>query len=264
MTILQQRLSANLSFLFQEWSFLDRFAAAADAGFTCVEFLFPYEFAADEVARRLADNQLSVSVFNAPPGDWAGGERGLAALPERTAEFRAGIQAALDYAAVMPARRLHVMAGIAEPHDPQAMAAYWNNIDWAADMACDHGVEVLVEPINTQDMPGYFLRDFGQALELIEALPENRLGLQYDIYHACKMGYPVLGHLETLLPITTHVQIAGVPDRHEPSSESLPLREIFALFDRARYPGRVGCEYRPAAGAVEGLIWVREAEGVAE
>ncbi len=262
MSILKQRLSANLSFLFTEWPFLDRFAAAADAGFTCVEFMFPYEVPADAVAQRLEAHRLDVSVFNAPPGDWEAGERGLAALPARRADFQDAMRTAVDYALVLRAKRLHVMAGLADPGDPAARAAYRDNLDWAADLARDDGVQLVIEPINGGDMPGYFLGDFALAADIIQALPEARIGLQFDLYHCQKINGSILGHLQALLPITAHMQIAGVPSRHEPSSATLPLRDIFALLDARGYVGRVGCEYRPADGTREGLGWIEALESM--
>jgi 2-dehydrotetronate isomerase len=256
MPILTKRLSANLSFLFTEWPFLDRFAAAADAGFTCVEFLFPYDAPAHAVAQRLSAHRLDVSVFNAPAGDWAAGERGLAAALGRRAEFRTAIGTALRYAARLQARRIHVMAGIADPHDPEAAATYRENLAWAADLAGDAGVQILIEPINRGDMPGYFLDDFALAADIVATRIDRRIGLQFDLYHCQKINGSILGHLAALLPITAHIQIAGVPDRDEPSASTLPLWDIFALLEARSYAGRVGCEYRPAAGTREGLTWI--------
>jgi hydroxypyruvate isomerase len=260
MSILARRLSANVSFLFPELPFLDRLAAAADAGFTCVEFLFPYDVPAERLAARLAALRLEVSVFNAPPGDWAAGERGLAALAGRQDEFRASVATALDYAAPLGARRIHVMAGLADPADPAVRATYERNIAWAADEAGGRGLQVLIEPINTGDMPGYFLRDFDHAAEVLAGLPGGGAGLQFDLYHCQKINGRVLEPLGALLPITAHMQIAGVPDRREPSPATLPLSEIFATLDAGGYEGRVGCEYRPAAETVAGLAWAHELE----
>lgn len=253
-SILARRLSANVSFLFTELPFLDRLAAAADAGFTCVEFLFPYEVAPDLLAGRLEALGLEVSVFNAPPGDWAAGERGLAALAERRENFREAMDTAVDYASAISARQIHVMAGLAEPDDAAARATYEANLAWAADLAGARGVRLMIEPINTGDMPGYFLRDFDVAAEIVRGLG-GRVGLQFDIYHCQKIHGDVLDRLEALVPMTAHMQIAGAPGRNEPSPGVLPLQAIFNLLDRQGYDGRVGCEYRPAAGTLEGLAW---------
>jgi hydroxypyruvate isomerase len=181
-------------------------------------------------------------------------------LAGRRDEFRASVAAALDYAAVLGARRIHVMAGLADPADPAARAAYEHNIAWAADEAGGRGLQVLIEPINAGDMPGYFLRDFDYAAQILGGLPDGGAGLQFDLYHCQKINGRVLEHLDALLPITAHMQIAGVPDRREPSPATLPLREIFARLAAGGYGGRVGCEYRPAAGTEAGLAWVEALE----
>lgn len=252
------RLSANISFLFTEWDFLDRFAAAADAGFTAVEFLFPYDYPADDLARKIQDNGLDVALFNCPPGDWSSGERGIAALSGREAEFRTAIDTALTYANVLGARRLHVMAGIADPTDPSALATYRQNLTLAAELAGPKGVRILIEPINGYDMPGYFLRDFEMAADIVG--DGTAIGLQFDIYHCHRLYGAVLERLETLLPVTDHIQIAGALHRNEPAEPALPLRAIFACLDRAGYPGRVGCEYHPANGTLAGLDWIEVLE----
>jgi len=253
-----RRLSANISFLFAEWSFLDRFAAAADAGFTAVEFLFPYDQPADALARRVQDNGLEVALFNCPPGDWGGGERGIAALPGREAEFRRSVDTALIYAEVLGVRRLHVMAGLADPADPLAVATYRRNLALAAERAERQGVRILIEPINGQDMPGYFLRDFRTAAEIVGN--GAAIGLQFDIYHCHRLHGDVLNWLDALLPVTGHIQIAGVPHRQEPAEPALPLKAILSCLDRAGYPGRVGCEYHPAEGTLAGLGWIEALE----
>lgn len=250
----RNRLSANISFLFAEWSFLDRFAAAADAGFTAVEFLFPYDHPADVLARRIQENGLEMALFNCPPGDWPGGERGIAALPGREAEFRRSIETALAYAEVLGVHRLHVMAGIAEPADPLAAATYQRNLALAAELAGPRGARILIEPINGYDMPGYFLRDFETAANLVG--DGAAIALQFDIYHCHRIHGDVLERLQTLLPVTGHIQIAGVLHRQEPAEPALPLRAIFSCLDRAGYEGRVGCEYHPAKGTLAGLGWI--------
>lgn len=260
MSILTNCLSANLSFLFTEWPFLDRFAAAADAGFTCVEFLFPYAFDAHTVAQRLDDNGLSVSVFNALPGNWEAGERGLAALRGREQEFRESIHLALSYADALTAKHIHIMAGIADPHDQRAWTMYRDNLDWALERASAYGVRLLVEPINDQDIPGYFLRDFGVAKTWLDTFPNIRPVLQFDIYHCQKIHGSVMNWLHLLLPDIVHMQIAGVPARNEPTEPDLPLTELFAFLKTSEYSGRVGCEYHPAQGTLHGLGWVSDVE----
>jgi hydroxypyruvate isomerase len=254
----RRRLSANLSFLFGEWPFLDRFAAAADAGFTAVEFLFPYDHPIDALAQRIADNGLEAVLFNCPAGDWENGDRGLAALPGCEQPFERSIETALAYARALGTRKLHVMAGIASAADPSALRTYRRNLEAACALAARDGVTLLIEPINRQDMPGYFLGDFDTAASLVSAVPG--LGLQFDIYHCHKIHGSVPERLAALLPVTRHMQIAGIPDRQEPRSPALPLPEIFALLDRSGYPGRVGCEYRPATGTLAGLDWIDSLE----
>lgn len=247
--------AANLTMMFTEWPFLDRFDAAADAGFRAVEYLFPYDHAPDEVARRLERNGLTQALFNMPPGDWAAGDRGLAALPERFEEFRAGVAKALDYAAATGCRRLHMMAGLGDPADPVAVRAYRRAVDYAGEALAARGIELLLEPINGRDMPGYFLNDFGLAERLIadSGLPNFRL--QFDLYHRQILHGDVTMALRRLMPLTGHVQIASVPSRNEPDGEELNWPFLFGELDRLGYGGFVGCEYRPRAATPEGLGW---------
>jgi hydroxypyruvate isomerase len=247
--------AANLSLMFTEWGFLDRFAAAADAGFKAVEFLFPYEFSPEDIGRRLQDNHLRQALFNLPPGDWAGGERGLAAFPERRAEFRAGLDRALPYVEATGVRRVHLMSGIAPSDVLPAQHAYREAVAEAAERLGAHGLDVLLEPINPRDMPGYFLNDFGRAIEVIADLKLPNVKLQFDIYHRQIMHGDVTTALRTLLPLVGHVQVASVPSRNEPGGEELNDPFLFAELDRLGYAGFVGCEYRPRAGTLEGLGW---------
>ncbi|MDQ0467762.1 2-oxo-tetronate isomerase [Labrys wisconsinensis] len=249
------RFAANLTMMFGEWSFLDRFAEAAEAGFTAVEFLFPYEHQPAEIADRLERNGLEQALFNLPPGDWAAGERGLAALPERAAEFRDSVARALDYALATKARRLHVMAGLAPSGSAEAGAAYREALRHACAAAAPHGIDILIEPLNKRDMPGYFLDDFGMAADIIAELGLPNLKLQFDIYHRQILHGDVTRGLEALLPITGHIQIASVPLRQEPGTGELDDARLFATLDELDYAGFVGCEYRPRAGTLEGLAW---------
>lgn len=248
------RFAANLSMMFTEWEFLDRFAAARDAGFGVVEFLFPYEHPADEVGARLHAAGLTQALFNLPPGDWAAGERGTACLPGREAEFRAGIATALPYAQAMGATRLHLMAGFGDRRDPATLARYRDAVMFAADTLGPHGIDVLLEPINGRDMPGFMLNDFDFAAEFIAGLGVANVKLQFDIYHRQILHGDVVTGLRRMLPITGHIQIASVPSRHEPGEE-LDFTYLFEEFDSLGYDGFVGCEYRPRAGTLEGLSW---------
>ncbi len=249
------KFAANLTLMFNEHPFLDRFAAASDAGFEAVEFLFPYEATPDAVAERVRRSGLAVALFNLPPGDWAAGERGVAALPHRFAELDEGLSRALDYAAATGAGRLHLMAGNAGPRDPVASEAYRRSVRHCAERLAARGLDLVVEPINTRDMPGYFLDDFETAASLIAELGLPNLKLQFDIYHRQVMHGDVTRALERMMPIVGHVQIASVPDRHEPDGGELDNGQIFAVLDRLDYRGYVGCEYRPRGGTREGLRW---------
>lgn len=251
------KFAANLSFMFNEWPFLDRFAAAADAGFKAVEFLFPYEYQAEHIALLLQKHGLTQALFNLPPGDFAAGDRGLAALPERAQEFRAALALALRYAEATGAKRLHAMSGAADRHDPAHARAFEDSLRLACDAAGKQGVEIMIEPINPRDMPGYFLNDFPYAVELIKRLGRPNLKLQYDIYHRQILHGDVLKSLESLMPIIGHIQVASVPERHEPGSGELDDARVFAAIDALGYQGYIGCEYRPAAGTLAGLGWMK-------
>ena len=249
------RFAANLSMMFNEHAFLDRFAAAADAGFTAVEFLFPYEHPPEAIAERLARHGLTQALFNLPPGDFAAGERGLAALPERFDEVKAGVETALRYAEATGVKRLHLMAGLADAADPQAQAAYRRAVIHTAERLAGKGIDLVLEPINARNMPGYFLNDFGAAAALIRELNLPNLKLQFDLYHCQILHGDVTMRLRALMPIVGHVQTASVPDRHEPGTGEMDDAFLFAELDRLGYDGFVGCEYVPAAGTVEGLAW---------
>ena len=249
------KFAANLTMMFCEWAFLDRFAAAADAGFEAVEFEFPYAFAADEVAARLERHRLKPVMFNLPPGDLANGDRGLAALPERREEFRASVEHALSYARALQVDRLHLMAGVADPEDALARRTYLDAIRYALEKFDAAGVAVLIEPINRRDFPGYFLSDFDFAKKIIAEVGSPRLQLQFDIYHRQILHGDVVSGLESLLPIIGHIQVASVPRRAEPGTGELDDQYVFDRLDGLGYSGYVGCEYRPAAGTLAGLQW---------
>jgi hydroxypyruvate isomerase len=254
------KFAANLTMMFNEWDFFDRFAAAADAGFAAVEYLFPYAYEPDEIAARLQRHGLTQALFNLPPGDWAKGERGIAALPQRVEEFRASVGTALRYAAATGATRLHVMSGIADRRDPATLKTYGDALQYACDASGPKGVDILIEPINGRDMPGYFLNDFNFAVEEIGALERPNLKLQYDIYHRQILHGDVLTSLRTLLPIVGHIQTASVPARNEPGTGELDDARIFREIDALGYAGFVGCEYRPANGTLSGLLWMKALE----
>lgn len=249
------RLAANLSMMFNEWPFLERFRAAREAGFEAVEFLFPYEHSADEISVALQSCGLTQALFNLPPGDWAAGDRGMAAIPARRQEFRDSVALALRYAAATGAKRLHIMSGLAESTDLNCRAAYVDSVGYACDQAGPAGIDILIEPINRRDMPGYFLNDFNFAADLIAELGRPNLRLQFDIYHRQIIHGDVLTGMRSLFPLIGHVQIAAVPARHEPGSGELDDFRVLRELDALGYAGFIGCEYRPAAGTLAGLGW---------
>lgn len=247
--------AANLSMMFNEWPFLDRFAAAADAGFTAVEYLFPYEFSPEAISEKLDSNNLQQALFNLPPGDWAAGERGIAALPGRFDALKSDVERALDYASATGVKRLHLMAGIADSRDQAAASCYWRSVTYTAGQLAEAGIDLLLEPINARNMPGYYLNDFSAAEELITELDLPNLKLQFDIYHRQIMHGDVAMAMRRLMPIVGHIQIASVPSRHEPDGEELNYPYLFGEIDRLGYRGFVGCEYIPRAGTLDGLKW---------
>jgi hydroxypyruvate isomerase len=247
--------AANLTMMFTEHPFLDRFAAAADQGFAAVEYLFPYEHSPDAIAKRLQGNTLTQALFNLPPGDWAKGERGLAGIPGREQEFRETITTALRYAEATGVKRLHLMAGMTDLKAINVMATYRANIAYAAEALAAKGLDLLLEPINSRNMPGYGLNSFDLAATIIAEMNLPNLKLQFDIYHCQILHGDVTMRLRALLPISGHIQIASVPSRHEPSGEELNYPFLFEELDRLGYQGFVGCEYNPKAGTSVGLSW---------
>jgi len=247
--------AANLTWLFQEWPFLDRFAAAADAGFTAVEYLFPYEHPPEEIARRLAQHNLKQVLFNVGQGDFAGGDRGIATFPERRDEFRAAIATGLTYARATGTPRLHLMAGKASGEE--ALACFRESIKFACEAAAKDDVDILIEPINTYDIPGYLMSDFGLAERLIREMNLPNFWLQFDIYHRQVLHGNVARGLAALLPITRHMQIASAPFRREPTTGELDDRHILGLVEQLGYTGYIGCEYGPANGTLAGLSWMK-------
>jgi hydroxypyruvate isomerase len=247
------RFAANLSMMFTEHPFMARFDAAAAAGFGAVEILRPYAHPATEIRGALDRNGLELALFNTPPGDRQAGERGTAALPGREAEFRDSIAKALDYAAVLQPGRIHVMAGIAQ--GAAARAVYLENLAYAAEAAGEQGL--CIEPINSRDMPGYHLNTSSDAVAVLDAVGAANLGLQLDLYHAQITEGDLTRRLEALMPRIVHIQVAGVPERHEPDTGEVDFGYLFGVLDRLGYQGFVGCEYRPAGRTEDGLGWFR-------
>lgn len=252
------RFAANLTLLFTDVPFLDRFAAASAAGFSAVECLFPYEYPPEAIADRLAAHGLSLVLFNMPPGDWAAGERGMAALPGRFEAVAEGVETALAYALATGCPRLHLMAGLADRHDPAAREAYRRALRHAAGRLAAHGRDLLIEPINRRSMPGYFLDDVEAAAEIVADLRGeglSNLRLQFDVFHAQILHGDVTTRLARLLPLIGHVQTASVPARAEPGTGEINDAFVFSELDRLGYSGFVGCEYIPRGGTMIGLGW---------
>ena len=249
------KFAANLSMMFTEWDFLDRFSAAADAGFTAVEYLFPYSFRPDDIASRLTSNRLTQALFNLPPGNWDSGDRGLAALAARSNELQSSLALARPFAEATQVRRLHLMAGIANPKDAASHSAYCDALKKACESFAPLGIDILIEPLNPRDMPAYFLNDFNMARDIIRSMKLPNLKLQYDIYHRQIIHGDVMKSLELLLPVIGHIQVASVPGRNEPGTGELDDGHIFDHLDAIGYAGFIGCEYRPAKGTLAGLTW---------
>ncbi|HET7793209.1 MAG TPA: 2-oxo-tetronate isomerase [Rhizobacter sp.] len=251
------RFAANLSLMYGEHAFLDRFAAARRDGFEAVEYLFPYEHAPQVLAEALRSHGLQQVLFNAPPGDWAAGDRGLACVPGREAEFRSAIDQALGYAQALAVPRIHVMAGLAGADRALQQRTCLHNLAWAAQQAQPLGVDLLIEPINRRDMPGYFLNRQDHAHDIVAEIGAPNLKVQMDLYHCQIVEGDVAMKLRQYLPTgrVGHIQIAGVPERHEPDLGELNYPYLFDLIDALGYSGHVGAEYRPRAGTSAGLGW---------
>jgi hydroxypyruvate isomerase len=253
------KFAANLSMLFTEYDFLDRFAAAAEAGFTGVEYLFPYAYEAETLRTALGDNGLTQVLFNLPPGDWDGGERGLAALPGREDEFRSSVAKALHYARILDCPRLHVMAGIVPPGADAEVCrqTYIANLRYAAVEFAKCDKILLIEPLNLRDNPGYLLSRQEAAAEICDQVGAANIKVQFDFYHCQITQGDLTRTLVSLFPHVGHIQIAGVPDRHEPDLGEVNYPWLFERLDLMGYDGWIGCEYRPLDKTVDGLAWGR-------
>jgi 2-dehydrotetronate isomerase len=249
------KFAANLTMMFTEVPFLERFAAARRAGFRAVEFQRPYAWSIDDVRRAQNEAGVECVLMNVPSGDWDAGERGLACLPGREPEFREGVALALDYARVLQVTRLHATAGIVMEDREACEAVYMENLRWAARRVAQEGITLLIEPINVRAFPGYLLNTLAQASAICDEVGEPNLRLQIDCFHLQISEGDVTRRLREYLPRCGHVQIAGVPDRHEPDTGELRYEHVFALLDEVAYNGWVGCEYIPAGDTVAGLKW---------
>lgn len=269
------RFAANLSMMFTQVPFLERFDAAARAGFNAVEYLFPYAHPEQDVAAALQSAGLTQALFNAPAGDWESGERGLAALTGRDEEFAESLETAMSYAQALDCPQVHVMAGIPDPQGParrtveqalnhEAAEVYIRRIRQAADRAAADGRRVVIEPINHVDMPGYFLGSVALGLQMIERIDRENLGLQLDLYHAQITDGDLTRLLRSSAEVIEHIQIASVPDRHEPDSGETDYQHLFSVIDEIGYSGWVGCEYHPAGRTEDGLGWFHALRAGAE
>lgn len=250
------RFAANLSMLFTELPFLERFAAARAAGFSAVEYLFPYAYSPEQLSELLRAHRLQQALFNTPAGDWESGQRGFAAVPGAQAQFRDGFLQALEYQQHLANPAIHLMAGIAE-QSALAEATYIDNLSWAAEQVADRKVKLLIEPINTRDMPGYYLNTPGQAVAILDRIGSDKLGLQFDFYHVQIMCGDLLTQFERYRAWIGHCQIASVPGRHEPDEGEINYPYLFTWLDRLGYRGYIGCEYRPAGETLAGLNWFK-------
>ncbi len=255
------RFAANLSFLFDEVPFLDRFGEAAHAGFRAVEFAFGYDYQVRDIVARVKEHKLEVVLINSPPGNYDAGDRGLASLPGREHEFAASVVTALRYAQALDCPRLHVMAGVLpEGADAEErtrrMRTFKRNLRFACQEAAEQKVTVLVEPINPRDIPRYLLNTQAEAHAIREELGMANLRVQMDLYHAQVVEGDLATKIRRWLPHIGHIQIAGVPDRNEPDNGEVNYSYLFKLLDELKYPGWIGCEYRPARSTVGGLDWL--------
>ncbi|HEY2031332.1 MAG TPA: hydroxypyruvate isomerase [Myxococcales bacterium] len=246
------KFAANLTMLFTEAPFLDRFERAAKAGFKSVEFLFPYPYPVSELKRRLDGNGLQLVLHNLPAGDWDKGERGIACLPGREEEFRDGVAKAIEYATALGVKQVNCLAGKGTDR-----AVLVNNLRYAASELKQANIKLLIEPINTYDIPGFFLTGTRQAVEILDEVGSDNLFIQYDAYHAQRMEGELCGTVQKLLPRIAHVQVADNPGRGEPGTGEVNWEFFFAHLDRIGYTGHVGCEYKPATTTDAGLSWLK-------
>jgi hydroxypyruvate isomerase len=253
------KFAANLTMLWNELDFLDRFGAAAKAGFNAVEYLFPYPYPKEQLAERLAAHKLIQVLHNLPAGDWAKGERGIACLPDRVGEFQDSVGRAIDYATALSCKQVNCLAGVA-PHGADAGTlrdTFVTNLKFAAAKLGAAGIRLLIEPINTRDIPGFYLKHSKQALDLIAAVGSDNLRLQYDIYHMQIMEGDLAPTIEKHLGRIAHMQLADNPGRNEPGTGEINYPFLFDFIDRLGYEGWIGCEYKPKTTTAEGLGWIR-------
>ena len=248
------RFAANLSMMFTEVDFLDRFEAAAKAGFKGVEYLFPYDFPAADIKARLDRFGLTQVLHNLPAGDWAAGERGIACHPDRVDEFKTGVDKAIEYASALGCKQVNCLAGIA-PISDDVDKTFIDNLKFAADKLKAAGIKLVIEAINTRDIPGFYLSSTQQALDAIKATGSDNIAVQYDIYHMQIMEGDLAPTMEKHLASINHIQLADNPGRGEPGTGEINYPFLFAFLDRIGYDGWIGCEYKPATTTLDGLGW---------
>jgi hydroxypyruvate isomerase len=252
------KFSANLSMLFTELDFLDRFAAAARNGFTSVEYLFPYAYPKDQLAETLSRHGLKQALHNLPAGNWEKGDRGMACDPGRVVEFEEGVDRAIEYAQALGCKQVNCLAGVT-PKGVSSGAAhetFVRNLKYAAPRLGKHGIRLLIEPINTFDIPGFFLCRTAQALALMDEVREPNLFLQYDVYHMQMMEGNLANTMAKNLERIAHIQVADVPGRHEPGTGEINYAFLFEYLDKIGYQGWIGCEYKPLTSTESGLGWM--------
>ena len=252
------QFAANLTMLFNEAPFLERFDLAGKAGFKAVEFLFPYPFSAQEIKTQLDRNRLQLVLHNLPAGDWDAGERGIACHPERVDEFRAGVSKAIEYAKTLGVGQLNCLAGKTPEgaNSDVVRATFIENLRFATSELKKANLRLLIEPINTFDIPGFYLSKTAQAIEIMDEVRADNLYLQYDIYHAQRMEGELTNTIQKYLPRIAHIQLADNPGRNEPDTGEINYRYLFAHLDRIGYKGWIGCEYKPATTTEIGLAWL--------
>ncbi len=254
------QFAANLTMLFNESPFMERFEKAAKSGFTAVEFLFPYPFSAEEIKQKLDQNKLQLVLHNLPAGDWDAGERGIACLPDRVAEFEAGVAKAIDYAKVLGVKQLNCLAGKIPAGVDAALLknTFVSNLRYAANELKKENIRLLIEPINTFDIPGFYLSKTQQALDILNEVGSDNLFIQYDIYHAQRMEGELCKTIESNLTKIAHIQLADNPGRNEPGTGEINYAHLFQFIDRIGYKGWIGCEYKPASSTEAGLGWLKQ------
>ncbi len=254
------KFAANISMLFTEVPFLERFEKAHQAGFKAIEYLFPYAFEANELAHKMNQFGFEQALFNMPPGDWDAGERGFAAIPGREQEFKVSVDTALMYATALNCKKVHAMSGLIDERftKQQHINTFILNIRYAADKFSEQGIELMIEPLNNRDVPNYFVAHQREAIELIKLINRPNVKLQLDLYHAQIMDGDLSTLIKDVAPFIGHIQIASVPERHEPSEGELNYPHLFNILDELSYQGWIGCEYNPRGTTEAGLSWIKE------